>query len=36
MMIGFFDDEDNYIQYSLEEASKKVGVAKKTLDDYLY
>ena len=29
------DDENNLIRYSLEDAAQKVGVSKKSLDDYL-
>lgn len=32
---GFYDEKGNYIQKPLEQAATEVGVAKKTLDDYL-
>ena len=32
---GFYDEAGNYIQKPLESAAQEVGIAKKTLDDYL-
>lgn len=32
---GFYDENGNYIQRPLETAANEVGIAKKTLDDYL-
>ena len=32
---GYLDDNDKFIKYPLEEAAKKIGVSKKSLDDYL-
>ena len=32
---GFYNDEGNKVKFSLQEASDKVGIPKKTLDDYL-
>ena len=32
---GVSDEDGNVVKYSLEEASNVVGIAKKTLDDYL-
>jgi len=32
---GYHDENGNYIKYSLDEASERVGVPKKSLDDYL-
>lgn len=32
---GYHDENGNYIKYSLDEASTKVGIPKKSLDDYL-
>ena len=32
---GCHDENGNYIKYSLDEASTKVGIPKKSLDDYL-
>jgi hypothetical protein len=32
---GYHDENGNYIKYSLDEASIKVGIPKKSLDDYL-
>jgi hypothetical protein len=32
---GFHDENGNYIQRPLETAANEVGIAKKTLDDYL-
>ncbi len=32
---GFFDDKSNFIKLTLEEAADKVGISKKSLDDYL-
>ena len=32
---GFYDQFGNYIQKPLEAAAQEVGIAKKTLDDYL-
>lgn len=35
MYTGFKDENDNLIKLTLEEAAKKVGISKKSLDDYL-
>lgn len=32
---GFYDERGNFIQKPLEQAAGEVGIAKKTLDDYL-
>ena len=32
---GFYDEFGNYVQKPLESAAQEVGIAKKTLDDYL-
>lgn len=32
---GIMDDKGKLVKYSLEDAANKVGIAKKTLDDYL-
>ena len=32
---GFYDEKGEYVQKPLEQAATEVGVAKKTLDDYL-
>lgn len=32
---GFYDDQGRFIKLTLDEAAKKVGVSKKSLDDYL-
>lgn len=32
---GFYDEDGNYFQKPLESAAQEVGIAKKTLDDYL-
>ncbi len=32
---GFYDEKGNFIQKPLEQAATEVGIAKKTLDDYL-
>ena len=32
---GVHDNEGNLLRYSLEDAAQKVGVSKKSLDDYL-
>lgn len=32
---GVTDNDNNLIRYSLEDAAQKVGVSKKSLDDYL-
>lgn len=32
---GFYDEFGTYIQKPLENAAQEVGIAKKTLDDYL-
>lgn len=32
---GFYDDNNNFIKLTLEEAADKVGISKKSLDDYL-
>lgn len=32
---GFYDESGNYIQKQLDIAAQDVGIAKKTLDDYL-
>jgi ferredoxin-fold anticodon binding domain-containing protein len=32
---GFFDESGNFVQKKLDSAAQHVGVAKKTLDDYL-
>ena len=32
---GFYDETGNYIQKQLDVAAEDVGIAKKTLDDYL-
>jgi len=32
---GFYDNQGKFIKMSLEEAAKKVGISKKSLDDYL-
>ncbi|KRX08976.1 hypothetical protein PPERSA_08179 [Pseudocohnilembus persalinus] len=32
---GFFEEDNKFVSYQLEEAAKKVGISKKTLDDYL-
>lgn len=32
---GFYDESGNYIQKQLDAAAQDVGIAKKTLDDYL-
>lgn len=35
MYCGFFDDNGQYVKLNLEEAADKVGISKKSLDDYL-
>lgn len=32
---GFYDHSGNYVQKQLDVAAHEVGIAKKTLDDYL-
>lgn len=32
---GFYDEEGNLVKFTLEEAADKVGISKKSLDDYL-
>jgi hypothetical protein len=32
---GFYDEAGNYIHKQLDTAAQDVGIAKKTLDDYL-
>ena len=32
---GFYDDQGRFIKLTLDEAAKKVGISKKSLDDYL-
>lgn len=32
---GFYDESRNYVQRQLDVAAQEVGIAKKTLDDYL-
>ena len=32
---GFTDNNGNFIKLTLEEAAEKVGISKKSLDDYL-
>ena len=32
---GFKDEKNNFIKYSLDNAAEKIGVSKKSLDDYL-
>lgn len=32
---GFYDEFGNYVQKPLQTAAQEVGIAKKTLDDYL-
>jgi hypothetical protein len=33
---GFYDEQGQLIQLPLEIAAKKIGISKKTLDDYLF
>ena len=33
---GFYDEHGQLIQLPLEIAAKKIGISKKTLDDYLF
>ena len=35
MYCGFVDDNGQYVKLNLEEAADKVGISKKSLDDYL-
>ena len=35
MYCGFIDDKGQYVKLNLEEAADKVGISKKSLDDYL-
>lgn len=32
---GFFDEKGKYVSMPLDKAANKVGIQKKTLDDYL-
>lgn len=32
---GYYDDKGNFTKFSLDEAAKKIGISKKSLDDYL-
>ena len=35
LYIGFPDEKDDHVHFELEDAANKIGVIKKTLDDYL-
>ena len=35
MYTGFQDDKGNYYKFTLEGAAEKIGISKKSLDDYL-
>lgn len=32
---GFFDENSKFVSMTLDQAANKVGISKKTLDDYL-
>ena len=33
---GFYDESGKFIKQELDQAAKNIGIAKKTLDDYLF
>ncbi len=35
-ILGFNDENGKLIQLPLDQAAKRIGIAKKTLDDYLF